>query len=371
MAGTRSPMPPSLPNPNSKETAPPPVATSSEAGALLASQETPPALSAQDALAAHRADPSQPLPPLAGVRWVGEDLSGLNFSGQDCSGADLSRCCLDQAVFLGANLRGATLYECSARQAEFGGADLSQANLLRADLEQASLGQANLTDARLDDANLSQASLVSVDARGASFSLCNLAFARLNDARLEGTNFAQAKMRGAVLDQANVEGAVFLGADMRACQLRHLSGQRSADWIGVDLRDVDFTGAYLLRRHVRDQNYLHEFRQQSKGHEWLYWVWWLTSDCGRSMLRWGMFTGTLVMLFAVAYLFVDVDYGPHQGFLSPVYFSLVTMTTLGYGDVLPASTPAQIVTMFEVATGYLMLGGLVSILSSKLARRAD
>ncbi len=363
-------MPPSSPHPQPSDTESESSQGSSAAELLGAAQPTS-TQDAQEAIDAHRADPRNPLPSLAGVRWSGLDLSGLHFSGQDCSGADLSRCCLDKAVFLGANLRGATLFECSAQQAEFGGADLTGANLVRADLEQACLGQAILNEARFDDANLSRASLVSVEARDASFSLANLESARLNDACLHGANFAQATLRSAVLDQACVEGAVFLGADMRSCELRHLSGQRRADWIGVDLRDVDFTGAYLLRRHVRDQNYLHEFRQQSKGHQALYWVWWLTSDCGRSMLRWGLFTGALVMLFAAAYLLVDVDYGSHEGFLSPVYFSLVTMTTLGYGDVLPASTPAQIVTMLEVATGYLMLGGLVSILSSKLARRAD
>jgi voltage-gated potassium channel Kch len=54
-----------------------------------------------------------------------------------------------------------------------------------------------------------------------------------------------------------------------------------------------------------------------------------------------------------------------------VYYSIVTLTTLGYGDVVPASPAAQVLAMIEVILGYVMLGGLLSIFASKMARRAD
>ena len=68
---------------------------------------------------------------------------------------------------------------------------------------------------------------------------------------------------------------------------------------------------------------------------------------------------------------MNVDYGDHETWLSPIYFSVVTVTTLGYGDALPASAMAQLLVMIQVTGGYLMLGGLISILSNKLARRAE
>ena len=71
------------------------------------------------------------------------------------------------------------------------------------------------------------------------------------------------------------------------------------------------------------------------------------------------------------YELVALDYGDYPTFLSSFYYSVVTLTTLGYGDVLPASPAAQIVAMVEVALGYVMLGGLLSIFSNKMARRAD
>ena len=49
---------------------------------------------------------------------------------------------------------------------------------------------------------------------------------------------------------------------------------------------------------------------------------------------------------------------------------MVTFTTLGFGDVLPNTTGAEALVMSEVILGYLSLGGLMSILSDKMARRA-
>ncbi len=82
--------------------------------------------------------------------------------------------------------------------------------------------------------------------------------------------------------------------------------------------------------------------------------------------------GVFVLIFSGIYQFVEIDHGRHEmNWFQPIYFSLVTMTTLGYGDVVPVSTPAQMITMLQVVMGYVMLGGLLSIFSNKLARRAE
>ncbi len=54
-----------------------------------------------------------------------------------------------------------------------------------------------------------------------------------------------------------------------------------------------------------------------------------------------------------------------------MYYSIVTITTLGYGDVVPASLPAQVLAVSEALMGYVGLGGLLSIFAQKMARRAD
>ena len=75
--------------------------------------------------------------------------------------------------------------------------------------------------------------------------------------------------------------------------------------------------------------------------------------------------------FSYLYTLVGIDYGAYATALSPMYFSVVTMTTLGFGDAVPQTLAGQILTMIEVSTGYIMLGGLLSIFSNKLARRGD
>jgi len=52
-----------------------------------------------------------------------------------------------------------------------------------------------------------------------------------------------------------------------------------------------------------------------------------------------------------------------------VFYSVVTSTTLGFGDIVLTHWPARLVVMGEVVLGYVMLGGLVSIFANKLARR--
>jgi len=48
----------------------------------------------------------------------------------------------------------------------------------------------------------------------------------------------------------------------------------------------------------------------------------------------------------------------------------VTFTTLGFGDIIPTLEWVQRWVMAEVVMGYVMLGGLISILANKLARRS-
>ena len=62
------------------------------------------------------------------------------------------------------------------------------------------------------------------------------------------------------------------------------------------------------------------------------------------------------------------DDTPHWWF-TPFYYSIVTYTTLGFGDVIPCTKIGQIIVVAEVIFGYLTLGLRVSILANKVARR--
>lgn len=314
--------------------------------------------------------PARPLD-LRGLRLVDVDLAGLDLTGADLSGADLSRANLSRTRLLNAKLAGCTLFEARLEKAELSGADLTGANLQGARAGGVGLGMAKLVGATLLGADLRNALVSGADLTAADLRQTCLEAARLREADLSGADLSRANLRGAELAAASVRRARFDQADLRGSSLEGLRGFRQASWIGVHILDIDFSGAYLCRRFIQDQNYLEEFKRQGRWARVLHALWWLSSDCGRSLARWSAWTAAIVVSFAGVYRFVDVDFGPYPTSLSSLYYSVVTLTTLGYGDVLPRSPAAQVVAMVEVVLGYVMLGGLLSIFSNKMARRAD
>jgi Ion channel len=66
-----------------------------------------------------------------------------------------------------------------------------------------------------------------------------------------------------------------------------------------------------------------------------------------------------------------MDYGERcRTWFTPFYFSIVTYTTLGFGDVKPATLIGEIIVSTEVILGYTTLGLLLTVLAEKLARRS-
>jgi len=299
------------------------------------------------------------------------DLKNVDLSMVDLSGTDLCGVDLSGAKLFKANLRDAMLIRTILKGAELTGADLSSANLEDADLSNSGIGMARFETAKLFNANLSSATLSGSDLEGADLRSCNLRNARLRESLLINTDLTGADMRGADLSLSTVSGALFTNVDLRNSRLRMIRDFENAQWIGTDIRDINFAGAYRIRRFIVDQNYLKEFRESNRISSLIYTIWWLTSDCGRSFSRWFLWILLLITLFALVYSYVSIDYGAHKTWFSAIYYSVVTITTLGYGDVVPASLTGQIVALAEVISGYVMLGGLISIFSNKVSRRAD
>ncbi len=323
-----------------------------------------------------RRDDGEPLPAagvpldLRGMRLVDADLSGIDLTGADLSDGELLRCDLRGSRLIGAKLRNTLLHDADFTDAELLGADLSGADLTNATLDRAGFGQVTAVGTAFFGVTANSATFSGADLTEADFRVANLDSSRMLTATMVRVDFSAATLTSADLTGCDLAGVVFREADLRESRLKNVAGYSSADWIGADIQNVDFTGAWLLRRHIQDENYLHEFRTQSRRHERLYQLWKLTSDCGRSLRRWTLWTALIASVYAVAYTQVDIDWGGHETPAAPIYYSVVTFTTLGYGDILPGSTAAQLLAMSEVVFGYLSLGGMMSILSDKMARRA-
>ncbi len=299
------------------------------------------------------------------------DLEGHDFTGADLTGCDFTGANLKGAIFVGARMRGASLLNANAEGAEFAGADLTDAVLRGGSFARAGFGSAKLVGVEGMDADFDRASFAGSDVCGGNFV----------GARCQGTNWREAKLMDADLRRADLSeadftevelsGARFDDAELSGAKLSRVKGYRHASWLGIDAGSLDRRGACFLHDFIEDQNFLAEYRSQGPSYEWTYRIWWLTSDCGRNVGRWAACSAALAVLFAALYTQVEIDFGDHETWLSPFYFSVVTLTTLGYGDALPATVAAQVVVILEVVTGYVMLGGLISLISSKLSRRAS
>ena len=315
------------------------------------------------------------LPPdqldLRGIDLSTEQLARVNLSRCDLSGANLAECNLEGANLSWSQLKNVSLFKANLEGCELFNADLTGADLTECRAQRAGFGRANLTDAAFLGGDFRQATFGNANLQHADFRAAKLNGARLRDADLTHANFATSDLRQADFQNSLVKEADFSDSDLREAHLKGIKSFMDANWLGTDIRSVDFCGAYMVRRFIMDENYLYEFRTQNQVSAILYKIWWLTSDCGRSFVRWGLWTMGVAFIFALIFNFLELDYGDYPSTFSPLYYSFVTLTTLGYGDVVPASPLAQIVSVIEVVVGYVALGGLLSIFATKMARRAE
>ena len=154
----------------------------------------------------------------------------------------------------------------------------------------------------------------------------------------------------------------------------------------LDSQRIDEVANPFFKRYVADQQFIRAFNQANPTLAKL-WRW--SSDYGRSLGLWALWSVFFAILFTFAYMpFPEwlpawiQAWAPrfHQttGFYSGrtltfsdcFYFSVVTFTTLGFGDVVADNAPARFLVALEVIFGYVMLGGLISIFSNKLASRS-
>ncbi|MBT8339188.1 MAG: hypothetical protein HKP58_08125 [Desulfatitalea sp.] len=320
-------------------------------------------------------NPNEIIPPaelnFKGVSLRGENLTGLNLIGANFAEADLSEADLSGTHLFKADFSKASLVNAILNDAELTAANLSEANLEDAHAERAGLGMATLKKTKMFNTVLTDATLTKADLTEADLRHAKLNRARLREATLFKTDCTGADFREADMSLANFASAIMNNADMRDARLRQVKGYEKAKWYGVDIRDINFAGAYQLRRFVVDENYLKEFRDESKLNRMVYIVWSITSDCGRSLGRWCLWVFGIIAIFSFLYAFCGVDYGKHDNWIASFYYSVVTITTLGFGDIVPITPVARIITICEVFIGYILIGGLLSIFTNKMAKRGD
>ncbi|MBP1750220.1 MAG: ion transport 2 domain protein [Deltaproteobacteria bacterium] len=319
----------------------------------------------------------------------GKDLRSINLSHAILEGADLSHALLSDANLSFAKLRKANLSH----------ADMDRTDLSHGDLKVARFALAHLRNAVFFYAKLRGADLRGADLRHASLEDADLSLANLTHANLEGAVLTNASLKNAQLSHTCLNGVDLSAANLEGTDVSSVTFDRKSPaqfvlensfmpgrlWdkrfdiiLGTSIRCKGVRescyGSRRFKKFIHDLDYLEEI-MEARGGKALLFIWWLVSDCGRSISRWSFCSGMLVMLFAIIYYFLgpphfQIAFLPF-GFLTTVYYSVVTFTTLGFGDFVPKTYDAAVFVMIEVISGYIMLGGLISIFSNKLARRGN
>lgn len=303
-----------------------------------------------------------------------EDNDGMKAWNEWKNDNPAGKVLLRGAPILDRNLAGINL-----QNAHLIDADLRGANLKKAKLHGAMLIKANLQEAHLERANLQGAFLHAAKLQGAFMHGVNL-----QKAMVQGANFYGARLYGAKLSQA-----LFCAVDLRWVALRDadirgtnfsqaiVDGATDIDTDKVD-RETDFSGVGLGNAAVkRGLRQVLEYNIRRFG--WREWYkkhpvaavvgrpfWWV-SDYGFSMGRILGTLGGLSVLYALVYRMFPgfLDGVAIGGLWHALYFSVVTTTTLGFGDIHanPQSPVGQGVLMSQVLLGYLLLGAVITRLA--------
>ncbi len=296
----------------------------------------------------------------------------------DLEGANLKQMNLENANLASANLKEANLAFGNFKKTNLAFADLKSAIFSFAHFEGANFSGADLENAYMEDADLNGARFSGANFKNARLANSSLENAYLGDAHLVGANLSAASFKNANLSSVIFDQKIMWQL-IRASRfnLKKLWHQRYNILLDTTIRckGINATTCYGSQRFklfLQDQDFLEEFLEKKWGRQ-IFFIWWLFADCGRSLVRWAGWSLTFALLFAVVFWLLGADAFEARylefNFLTTFYYSVVTFTTLGFGDIIPKTTISAMCVTAEVIFGYIMLGGLITIFASKLSRR--
>lgn len=317
--------------------------------------------------------------------------------GCDLSNVKMGKVNLSGAMFggflgvPGANLSGITLYHSNADRIFLQHFDLSNAKLCSSSLKGASLFNAKIDNAQLMGVNFTDASLMGASAKNASAAGAIFNGANLSHTDLSGSNLSRANLIKANLESSNLENARLQLSDLSDANITNAKWHPLSYWsrinacikslckstppakIAQGCRISSATGNESLKRAILDESFIEE-RCHSAPIKTL--IWTALSNCGRSLAIWGIVVTLIFATFTAIHFYLgDANFKyPDElkntnwasQLLVAAYYSVVTITTLGYGDITPTTPIGMLVVILQAILGVLIMGVTTAMLISRI-----
>lgn len=261
----------------------------------------------------------------------------------------------------------------------------------RTDLGQVSLDGLNLWSARFDDVNL----------KGARFSRCLLGLSRFESVYLRDVSFSECDLYGTDFERCHLQGIKFSKTSLKFCtfsgceiDIASFSGglheEHQQRWslardiyraLRLNLNasgDERGSSWAIYQESVMQRRYL---RSKGRTAEWLFsllvdLLW----GYGQRPSRLFFFSLVFIATCAAVYFFTGIKLGDTcttgtaapsalAHFLECLYFSFITFTTVGYGDIVPCTLPSRAVAASEAFGGIFIMSLFVTANVRKLEGR--
>lgn len=299
------------------------------------------------------------------------DFSSFKFSfnGQELTLDDFQQMYANPKISPSANLMGIDLsdiklHNCILVNTCLANANLTNAQLGSLTLKNCSLNGAILVNARLGQVRFSHSAMTGADVKGAFFNVLEF-----ND---------QSTQNG--LDYERVSYFYLIKCLFLAVFRKGIFSESPADnkkhtvFLFNDTKQLNSPSNVSFKNYVNWYQYifvqLRNFKRLPMGEKLLFSSSLIFTKSWTSYSVLGAFALIANIIFAFIFQINDCDLNNFDGsFLSSFYYSVVTFTTLGYGEITPTANFTRIIVMFEVLLGYITLGSFVFLIGHKVNDR--
>lgn len=314
---------------------------------------------------------------LKGVIFEGANLERATLGSSILENADFNNANLEGADFEGSDLKKSLFYRANLKKADFRGADLKDTNFMDSNLYKAILGGTNLQNAILTKCNLQEAYLGGANLENVDLHGSNLRDADFSeDTKLHNVNLFKCKIENSnlkfafnqiddkVIQERNSEKNYFEAKEVYRT-LKNYFRQESI---------YDISGKYYYKEKLM------EAKCNWKDKKYFKWIsnmfLNLVAGYGERPLRVLIWWVGIILGYSFIYYFYNGIYirmanninSYNPKFLEALYFSIVTFTTLGFGDFAPKPGFFQLFASFEALLGAIFMAMFIFVFARKMIR---